>query len=135
VNNKEPNIVLFDGICNLCNKTVQFIIRRDKKSKFRFASLQSEVGQQLLVQISFTFREINTLVYISENKFYSKSTAVLRIMRNLDGAWPLFYGFIIIPRFVRDRVYNFVAARRYKYFGKRESCMIPSAENKGRFLE
>lgn len=133
--NNETNIILFDGICNLCNKTVQFIIRRDPKSKFRFASLQSEVGQSLMRQIGLPAENHNSLVYIRDNRFYIKSTAVLRILRGIGGGWLLLFGLIIIPRFLRDLGYDFIAKRRYRYFGKRESCMIPSRKYRGRFLE
>ena len=134
MDNNITNIVLFDGICNLCNKTVQFIIHRDQKSKFRFASLQGEAGQLLMKQIGVP-AESQTIVYISDNRFYIKSTAVLRILRGLGGGWLLLFSLIIIPRFLRDLVYDIIAKRRYRYFGKRESCMIPSLEYRERFLE
>ena len=133
--NNETNIILFDGICNLCNKTVQFIIHRDPTSKFRFASLQSEIGQSLMRQIGLPAENHNSLVYIRDNRFYIKSTAVLRILRGIGGGWLLLFGLIIIPRFLRDWGYDFITKRRYRYFGKRESCMIPSREYRGRFLE
>jgi len=135
MDNNETNIVLFDGICNLCNKSVQFIIHRDPKSKFRFASLQSEVGKSLMRQIGLSTENNNSLVYIRDNRFYIKSTAVLRILRCLGGGWLLLYGLIIIPRFLRDWGYDFIAKRRYRLFGKRASCMIPSPEDRARFLE
>ena len=135
MDNNETNIVLFDGICNLCNKTVQFIIQRDPKSKFRFASLQSEVGQSLMRQIGLPAESNDSLVYIRDTRFYIKSTAVLRIFRVLGNGWLLLFVFIILPRFLRDWGYDFIAKRRYRYFGKRASCMIPTPEYRGRFLE
>ncbi|NEW81627.1 MAG: thiol-disulfide oxidoreductase DCC family protein [Mariniphaga sp.] len=135
MNNSEVNIVLFDGVCNLCNKTVKFIIRNDSKAKFRFASVQSESGQLLLGQLGFPLDRFDSLVYISDSKFYVKSTAVLRILRELGRGWQLLYAFVIIPLFLRDGVYNLIAKRRYKWFGKRETCLIPSQEYQVRFLD
>ncbi len=135
MNNSEVNIVLFDGVCNFCNKTVKFIIRNDSKAKFRFASVQSESGQLLLGQLGFPLDRFDSLVYISDSKFYVKSTAVLRILRELGRGWQLLYAFVIIPLFLRDGVYNLIAKRRYKWFGKRETCLIPSQEYQVRFLD
>jgi predicted DCC family thiol-disulfide oxidoreductase YuxK len=135
MDNKETNIVLFDGICNLCNKAVQFIISRDRKAKFRFASLQSEAGTLLSRQIGLPSGSNDSLVYIMDKRFFIKSAAVLQILRRLGGGWRLLFGLIIIPWFLRDLLYDFVAQRRYRYFGKSESCMIPAPQYKGRFLE
>ena len=135
MSNSEINIVLFDGVCNLCNKTVQFIIRNDSKAKFRFASVQSESGQLLLRQLGLPIDNVDTLVYICDNEFFLKSTAVLRILRELGSGWQLFYFLIIIPRLIRDRMYNFIAKWRYKWFGKSETCIIPAHEYQARFLE
>lgn len=131
----ETDIVLFDGVCNLCNKTVWFIIRNDAKAKFRFASLQSEAGQLLLRQFGFPAANLNSLIYIRNSCFYIKSTAVLKILGGLGGGWLLLSALIIIPGFLRDWGYDFIANRRYRYFGKRESCMIPDPEYRERFLE
>ncbi|HEY3390237.1 MAG TPA: DCC1-like thiol-disulfide oxidoreductase family protein [Prolixibacteraceae bacterium] len=135
MSNSEINIVLFDGICNLCNKSVKFIICNDSKSKFRFASIQSESGQLLLIQLGLPPDRVESLVYITGNKFYLKSTAVLMILRHLGSGWSLMYSFIIIPRFLRDMLYNFIAKWRYKWFGKSENCMLPTPENQARFLD
>lgn len=135
MNNSEVNIVLFDGFCNLCNKTVQFIIRNDSMAKFKFASVQSESGQLLLGQLGFPLDHFDSLVYISDSKVYIKSTAVLRILRKLGRGWQLLYLFVIIPLFFRDGVYSLFAKWRYKWFGKRETCMIPTQEYQVRFLE
>lgn len=133
-NGSQINIVLFDGVCNLCSKSVHFIIRRDSKSKFRFASLQSEKAHLLLQQHGPPPNNIDSLIYIADNKIYLKSTAVLKILLELDGAWCLFYVLIVIPRFIRDMVYDFIAKRRYKRFGKTETCMVPTPGNQERFL-
>ena len=131
----QTNIVLFDGVCNLCSRTIQFIIRKDSKSIFRFASLQSESAQLLLGQLNRLPPGFDTLVYIRDDRYYLKSTAVLKILQKLGGGWRLLYLLIIIPRFIRDLVYNFIAKHRYKCFGKNETCMVPMPEYKERFLE
>lgn len=135
MNHSEINIVLFDGVCNLCNSTVQFIIRNDAKAKFRFASVQNESGQLLLKQLDLPLDHFDTLVYIIDSKFYLKSTAVFMILRELGGGWRLLYSFIIFPRFLRDMVYDFIAKWRYKWFGKREECIVPAPKYSDRFLE
>lgn len=135
MNNSETNIVLFDGVCNLCDKTVQFIIRNDSAVKFRFASLQSESGQLLLRQLELPLDDLDTLIYIRDDKYYLKSTAVLTILKGLGGRLRLLYVFIKIPRNIRDKVYDFIAKRRYKCFGKSKNCIIPTLEFQSRFLE
>lgn len=126
--------VLFDGVCNLCNSTVQFIIRNDRRGRFRFAALQSEAGRQLLQQYQLPEKALNTVVLIAEGRAYTRSGAALEIARRLDGAWPLCYAAIIMPRFFRDAVYNFIARNRYRWFGKQEACWMPAPELKQRFL-
>ena len=133
--NNETNILLFDGVCNLCSKTVQFIIRKDPKAKFRFASLQSQSGQLLLTQLGLPLDTFNSLIYIRDKRFYLKSTAVLKVLQELSGGWRLLFCLIILPRFIRDFVYDFIAKRRYFIFGKSETCWIPSQEYLDRFLE
>jgi len=128
-------IILFDGLCNLCNGSVRFIIKRDRLGVFKFASLQSEVGQSLLKQFCFHNKDTDSIVYIKDDKCLIRSSAVLNILKDLGGIWRLWYMFIIIPKFLRDFVYNAVAKSRYKIFGKRESCMIPSESTRSRFLE
>jgi predicted DCC family thiol-disulfide oxidoreductase YuxK len=130
----QPYIVLFDGLCNLCNGSVQFIIRHDKKNKFVFASLQSEVAQKLLNEIHVKSSQ-ESIVLIKGNKHFEKSDAALEIAKNLSGLWPMIYGSKIIPRILRDVLYNWVAKKRYTWFGKRESCLSPSPEFRARFLE
>ena len=135
MNNSEINIVLFDGVCNLCNKTVRFIIRRDPKAKFRFASVQSESGQLLLRQLGLPIDRFDSIVYISDDKFYLKSTAVLTILSKLGSGWQLLSFLMIFPLLLRDKVYDFIAKWRYKWFGHLESCIVPAPENSDRFLE
>jgi predicted DCC family thiol-disulfide oxidoreductase YuxK len=133
----EPSkyhLVLFDGICNLCNSSVQFIIKHDKKDKFRFASLQSDFGISQVENYQVDTKKIDSFIYIYKNKAFTRSSAALKIARQLDGAWPVFYIMIIIPRFLRDWIYNYIAKNRYRWFGKKESCMIPNPELKSRFL-
>jgi predicted DCC family thiol-disulfide oxidoreductase YuxK len=130
----QPYIVIFDGLCNLCNGAVQFIIRHDKKNKFVFASLQSEVVQKLLNEIEVKY-SLESIVLIKGDKHFVKSDAVLEIAKKLSGLWPMVYGLKIIPRFLRDILYNWVAKNRYTWFGKRESCLSPSPEFSDKFLE
>ena len=130
----DQPIVLFDGVCNLCNKAVQIIIRHDKKNTFLFASLQSSMGQQLLAQYNLPLDELNSFILIQNNNAYSRSTGALKVVKKLKGLWPLLYGFILVPKFIRDGVYNWIGKNRYKWFGKNEACMIPTPELKARFL-
>ncbi len=133
--NGEHSIILFDGVCNFCNYWVNFIIKRDKKKQFRFASLQSETAKKLLANYQYDKQDLDTVILIENGKVYTHSTAALRICKKLNGAWPLLYGLIIFPRFIRDWQYKFVAKRRYAWFGKSETCRIPSPEEKQLFLD
>ncbi|WP_445488825.1 thiol-disulfide oxidoreductase DCC family protein [Niallia sp. 03133] len=126
-------IILFDGVCNLCNGSVQFIIKRDPKKVFAFASLQGETGQALVNQYQVG-KLLDSIVLIENGTVYKESEAVLRICRCLKGGWKFFYLFTFIPSFIRDPIYRYAARNRYKWFGKKESCMLPSKENKNRFL-
>lgn len=130
----EPPVIFFDGFCNLCSATVQFTIERDHNAVFRFASLQGEYAQEKLALFNIEPNQSNSLILIENNKVYQRSTAALKVARRLNGLWPLLYSFIILPRFIRDAVYNYVAKNRYKWYGKKESCWLPTAELKGRFL-
>jgi predicted DCC family thiol-disulfide oxidoreductase YuxK len=132
---KHSDIVLFDGVCNLCNHAVIFIIDRDYQKKYKFASLQSSVGQGLLRYFQLPIHAMDSLVLISNERVFIKSTAALKIARNLSGLWPLAYIFIIVPSFIRDVFYDLIAKYRYKTFGKSESCRYPSDELKFRFLD
>ena len=127
-------IILFDGDCNFCDASVQFIIKRDPYEYFQFASLQSDVGQQISNDFGIP-KDIDSLVLIEKGRAYTKSGAALRIAKKLDGLWHLAFLLIIIPSTIRDRVYDFVARNRYKWFGKKEeSCMLPSPDERKRFL-
>ena len=127
--------MLFDGVCNLCNGAVNFIIDHDPKSKFKFAALQSDFGQEQLQLLGFDQKEFDSLVLLSKGKVYKKSSAALRIAKKLSGLYPLLYGFIILPSFIRDGVYNIIAKNRYKWFGKQDACRIPTPDLKARFVE
>ncbi|WP_045516782.1 thiol-disulfide oxidoreductase DCC family protein [Neobacillus niacini] len=127
-------IILFDGICNLCNSSVQFIIKRDPKGHFKFASLQSETGQFLLNQYGIS-KEIDSIIVIENEKVYIKSSAALRICSRLNGIWRYLSILRVLPPFIRNFVYDMVAKNRYKWFGKKESCLLPTSEMKKRFLK
>ncbi|MBO6494948.1 MAG: DUF393 domain-containing protein [Roseivirga sp.] len=131
----EKDILLFDGVCNLCNSSVNFIIDHDPKGHFKFAALQSEFGQKKLEELGFDQEEFDSLVLLSGDKVYKKSSAALRIAKKLSGLYPLLYVFIIIPPFIRHGVYNIIAKNRYKWWGKRDSCRMPTPELKARFVE
>ncbi len=134
---KQENspILLFDGVCNLCNGLVQFTIERDPQGKFKFASLQSNSGQSLLKKFNLPTDDFDSFVLVNGDKHYTKSTASLRVAKGFGGFWALFYGFIIIPKPLRDSVYNLIARNRYRWFGKQETCWMPTPELKARFLE
>lgn len=127
-------VLLFDGVCNLCNASVQWVLKRDKKGQFRFAALQSDTGRQLLEQIGFSNEKIETVVLIDGDRFFVRSDAVLEMAKRLGGIWSLAGIFRIIPRSIRDRVYIWVARNRYRWFGERAQCMLPRPEWKGRFI-
>jgi len=131
---QQQLIVLFDGVCNLCSSSVQFIIKHDKKKQFSFASLQSDFGQQVLKGNNLSATDFNSFILLENGKLYSKSTGALRVVKRLNAAWPLLYGFIIVPPFIRNAVYNWVAKNRYKWFGKQESCWLPTPDLRARFL-
>lgn len=130
---ENRRIILFDGVCNLCNASVQYIIRRDPDMKFKFASLQSEIGMQLLEKYRLSTEKMNSIVLIENGKIYTRSTAVLRIARQLIGPVKLMYVFVIVPFFIRDAVYQLIARKRYKWFGRRDRCMVPGKELLDRF--
>lgn len=121
INNE--NIILFDGHCNLCSRLVNFIIKRDKKTKFVLVSLQSASGQSLLKKFGLPGDDFDSVVYIRGDRYYLKSSAILHILKELGGIWKLFFIFIIIPNFIRDFIYKIIAKTRYKIFGRHDSCM------------
>ncbi|MGV3639359.1 MAG: thiol-disulfide oxidoreductase DCC family protein [Adhaeribacter sp.] len=130
----QSGIILFDGVCNLCNGFVQFVIRHDRGQRFRFASLQSDTARELLQNQPGAAQDLDSVVLIEDGRYYRQSTAALRILRRLGGGWPLLYGLIVVPPLVRDRVYAWIAGNRYRWFGQREACMLPTPELKSRFL-
>ncbi|RYY50135.1 MAG: thiol-disulfide oxidoreductase DCC family protein [Chitinophagaceae bacterium] len=130
----DDPLILFDGICNLCNGAVQFVIGHDKNAVFKFASLQSQSGQGLLQKHGLPKHNFTSFVLIEKGKVYTRSAAALRVARRLDGPIKFLYGFIIVPAFIRDAVYNFIAANRYKWFGKQDTCMLPTPDLQNRFL-
>ncbi len=131
---KQQPIILFDGVCNFCNSAVNFVIKRDKKASILFTPLQSDAGQKLLLQYNLPPGDMQSFVFIDKGKAYIRSTASLRICRYLRGLWPLCYAFIIVPQFIRDSIYKWIAKNRYKWFGVRQQCMIPTPDIKARFL-
>jgi len=128
------SIILFDGVCNLCNGAVNFVIKRDPGNVFKFTPLQEKQGVLLLKTHAVDTQKLDSIVLIENEKVYVKSSAALRIARKLSGLWPLFFVFLIIPSFIRDGVYDFIAKNRYKWFGKKEQCMIPTQGLREKFL-
>jgi len=127
-------ILLFDGVCNLCSGSVQFIIRRDPEARFRFASLQSEVGQRYLEELQVDRDAVDSVILVEGGRWYKESDAALRIARLLGGPWKAMGILRLLPRPLRDRLYRFIARHRYRWFGKRESCWLPTPELRERFL-
>jgi len=127
-------ILLFDGVCNLCNGVIKFAIKRDRNAHLHFASLQSEPAKVLMRQHGLDENQLKTFILIENGKAHTRSTAALRLARHFTGLWPMLYIFIIIPKPIRDAVYNFISKNRYRWFGKEESCMIPTPDISARFL-
>jgi predicted DCC family thiol-disulfide oxidoreductase YuxK len=127
--------VLFDGVCNLCDGTVQFVIAHDSAARFRFAPLESDAARRMLMECAAEGPLPDSVALIDEGRLYTRSTAALRIARGLGFPWALIYGLIVVPRPLRDWVYDLIARYRYRWFGRRDSCMMPTAEVRGRFLE
>ncbi len=127
-------VILFDGVCNLCSGTVKFVFRRDAGRLFYFAPLQSAAGRRLLDSHGLSDHELESMVLIEDGGAYRKSTAALRIAKKLHRGWPLLYAFIIIPRPIRDAVYDFIGRNRYRWFGRKEVCWLPQGELLQRFL-
>lgn len=128
-------VVLFDGVCNLCNSSVRFIIKRDHAGVFKFAPLQSATSKSILKDCGLPAESLDTFILVEDGKCFVRSEAALRVARRLGGAWGLLYAFMIIPRPIRDYVYGIVAGHRYKWFGKRDQCMVPRPGDQERFLK
>jgi predicted DCC family thiol-disulfide oxidoreductase YuxK len=130
----DQPVLLFDGVCNLCNAAVQFVIKRDPRSRFRFAALQSEVAQTMLRSIVSVAPRTDSMILIEGDRAYTRSTAALAISRRLRFPWPLLSVFWIIPRPIRDWMYDIIARNRYRWFGRRDECSLPTPELQARFL-
>ena len=133
-NNIPQPLLLFDGVCNLCNSSVQYVIKHDKKQKFKFASLQSDAATEILLQHNVKNSDLDSIILIHKDTLFDKSSAIIRLLKIMGGFNALAFIFIIIPKPIRDAVYDYVARNRYKWYGKKESCMIPTLELKNRFL-
>ncbi len=132
---KDKKIILFDGLCNLCDSAVQFVIKQDQKDLFRFVPLQSELGQDILKHIGINTKNIDSIIlYEPGIAYYYKSSAALKIAKDLGGFFHLGTIFRLIPTSIRNKLYDYIARNRYKWYGKKESCMIPTAELKAKFL-
>ena len=131
----ENPLILFDGVCNFCNFWVNFALKRDRKKKLKFTTLQGETAKRLLTKYNINPTSLSSVILIDNGKAYTQSSAAIRICKYLNGGWKLFYGLMIIPKFIRDFFYNIIARNRYKWFGKKEECMMPAAELKERFLD
>lgn len=134
-NEVNTRVLLFDGVCNLCNGAVNFVIDHDPDAKFKFASLQSSAGMEYLKRYNMPSDVFESIVLVKANKVYTKSTAALKVAKELNGIWKVLYFFIIIPKPIRDAVYSFIARNRYSWFGKQEFCRVPTPELSQRFLE
>ncbi|MDC9722530.1 MAG: thiol-disulfide oxidoreductase DCC family protein [Urechidicola sp.] len=127
-------LLFFDGVCNLCNSSVQTIIKKDRHQKFKFASLQSDAAKEILLQFDNFNSDIDSIILINNNRIYYKSSALIRICKILGGKYNFLLIFWIVPKPMRDWMYDIVAKNRYRWFGKRKSCMLPNADLKERFL-
>ncbi len=135
VGSPEHPVLLFDGVCNLCNAVVRFTVRFDESGTFRFAPLQSEIGRELLARFDLPTDDFDSFVLVEGDDYYTRSTAALRVCRRLDGPWPLLYPLVFVPERLRDPVYEFVAKHRYRVFGRKDECPIPGPEIRERFAE
>lgn len=134
MNSGDKSIVLFDGVCNFCNSSVNFIMARDKRDKFRFAALQSDAGIGLQKKFNLDPYDLDSFILVQGDKYYKKSTAALRTAKELGFPWSLLYVFIVIPPFIRNIAYNIIAKNRYRWFGKKETCRIPTPDERAKFL-
>jgi len=128
-------IIFFDGVCNLCNAAVQFAIKRDRMDYFRYTALQGEYAKRTLPKFDIDVNKTDSIILLENNQIYTKSSAALRIAKKLHGLWPILYVFVIIPKFIRDWIYDIIAKNRYKWWGKEQSCWLPTAELKGKFYD
>jgi len=133
MDNLPDHLVLFDGVCNLCNRAVRYILKHDKKDRFRFASLQSSVAEQIRDDLNIP-ENTDSIIYLRKGKTHVHSTAALKIAKDLGGGHRLWCVLMIVPKPVRDFFYGIIARKRYSWFGKRDSCLIPGKEEAGRFI-
>ncbi|WP_273566945.1 thiol-disulfide oxidoreductase DCC family protein [Maribacter halichondriae] len=132
---KDKKIILFDGICNLCNRSVQYIIKRDKKDVFRFTALQSEIGEKLVSERKIDTSKVDSIILIDPGvAYYTKSEAAIEIAKEIGGLWSVFRLFQWVPASIRNIVYDFVARNRYSWYGKKDQCIVPTPEIKAKFL-
>jgi predicted DCC family thiol-disulfide oxidoreductase YuxK len=134
-NYSKHNIIIFDGLCNLCSTSVKFVIKRDSGKIFKFLPIQSKKANEIAGNFNIEFEGANTVILIKDNQVYYKSDAALKIIRELNYPWKVFYFFKFIPKFVRDKIYSLIANNRYRWFGKRDTCMIPNEDIQSRFLD
>jgi predicted DCC family thiol-disulfide oxidoreductase YuxK len=132
---QEPPIILYDGVCVLCSRVVRFVVRHDRAALFRFASMQSEPGRRLLARHGLPLDSWDSFVLVEDGAAYLKSTAFLRVVTRLSGPWPALAVGRFLPERLRDQAYDLVARNRYRLFGRRDSCMVPTPEVRSRFLE
>lgn len=131
---REKAVILFDGVCNLCNSSIDFVLKRDQKDRFIVGALQSEEGKKLLSRFDVNPEYLDSLVLIEDDRIFFRSTAALRIAKTLPGAWPLLYGLVILPVFLRNGIYNWIGKNRYRWFGKKQTCRLPTPEEQAKFL-
>lgn len=128
------DIILFDGVCNLCNNAVDFVIKRDKKDRFKFGALQDAASKSILKENKINQDYIDSIILVRGDQIFYKSKAALEIAKNLSGLWPVLVVFNVVPSFIRDPIYDWIARKRYSWFGKKETCRIPTPEEKQKFL-
>jgi predicted DCC family thiol-disulfide oxidoreductase YuxK len=131
---QHEKVIVFDGVCNFCNAFVNFVLERDSRGLFKFGTLQSQPAQAILTQLHLSTQDYETFLLLEHGSVFTKSTAALKILRCLPGAWPWLYAFIIIPRPLRDMVYSFIARHRYQWMGKSDTCRVPTPKERARFI-
>lgn len=130
----HERVIVFDGVCHWCNAWVNFTLARDPHAKFKFGTLQSQPGQQILTELGFHADDFQTFLLLERGRVFTKSTAALRIVRQLSGLWPLLYVGIVIPRPLRDAAYDYIARHRYHWMGKSDTCRVPTQAERERFV-
>lgn len=128
------DIIFFDGVCNLCNASIDFIIKRDKNNRFLVGALQDENSRKVLVEYQVDVNYLDSIVLLQDGEIYCKSTAALKISRSLSGIWPVFYPLINLPEGFRDTIYDWIASNRYAWFGKKDTCRLPTHQERAKFL-